>query len=170
MEVEITVDPKYHKHFIQRRGQVGWLPLCKLLWLSDNQHSASHSVDDTKTLSTTHVCVLVEGCYLRGGYVCWWRVIWEGATSAGGGLLFGRGLTPFWLNGIRMEAWVRACNSNRSPWFGQNYWTLLKIEHMVTCSATRRVTILMLAVNSDQFQILRNYMLLPVLIRSWWHL
>ena len=19
--------------------------------------------------------VLVEGCYLRGGYVCWWRVV-----------------------------------------------------------------------------------------------
>ena len=30
------------------------------------------------------ICVLVEGCYLGGGYVCWWRVvIWKGVMCAG---------------------------------------------------------------------------------------
>ena len=31
---------------------------------------------------------------------------------------------------------IRTCNSNRSPQSGQNYWTVLKIEHLVMCLAT----------------------------------
>ena len=33
MEVEIQVDPKYHRHFIQRRGQVRAYKLIELLFV-----------------------------------------------------------------------------------------------------------------------------------------
>ena len=79
---------------------------------------------------------------------------------------------------IRTSGLSKSVYSNRSPWPSQTYWTVLKIEHQIMCLATCNdlclqaavqyvLLFLVLALNSNQFQILWSYNTFTQAVRSY---